>query len=168
MRWLPNALTGACVAAAVARVAAVWPRLPAVMASHFDAAGNPDGAMPRGAFFTTIAFVCGATVLLPLLGGLLLRHMPAGAINVPHRDYWLAPERRAESIARLERTFAWFPVPLAALFAFTLELTIQANMQRTGLNAGAMWTGLALVVASFAILIVKLHRTFGPPPPSAA
>lgn len=164
MRQLPNALIGACVVATVARVAAVWSQLPPIMASHFDAAGTPDGAMPRGAFFTTLAFACGATVLLPVLAAVLLRHVPAGAINVPHRDYWLAPERRAESIDRLQRSIAWFPVPLAALFALVVELTLQANIQRTALNAGALWTGLGLFVVTLGLLIAKLHRQFGSPP----
>src|SRR4051794_16547662 len=117
MRWLPIAVTVACVTAGVARVAAVWSRLPAVMASHFSAFGTPDGAMPRDAFFTSLALGCGAAVLLPALAPQVLRHVPAAAINIPHRDYWLAPERRAASIARLEHWLAWFPVPVAALFA---------------------------------------------------
>jgi hypothetical protein len=134
------------------------------MASHFDAAGNPNGFLPRSAFFTVMAFACGAAVVLPALAPLGLRHIPASAINIPHREYWLAPERRAASIARLERWLAWFPAPIAALLALTTELVIEANLRHTALNAWALWTGFALFAASLAILIALLYRQFGSPP----
>jgi hypothetical protein len=165
MRWLPNAVTGACVAATVARAAASWSELPPVMASHFDAAGNPNGFLPRSAFFTIMALACGAAVVIPALAPLLLRHIPASAINIPHRDYWLAPERRTDSVARLTHWLAWFPVPLATLFALTTELVIDANVRHTALNSGVLWTGLALFLASLAFLIGQLYRQFGSPPP---
>jgi hypothetical protein len=163
MRWSPTVLIAACVAAGVARAAAAWSRLPPVMASHFSAAGTPDGAMPRGAFFTTLAIACGAAVLLPALTPRLLRHVPAGAINIPHRDYWLAPERRVATIARLEYWLGWFPVPVAALFALIVELVVEANLHHTSLNAAALWTGLALFAGSLMLLIRQLYREFALP-----
>jgi uncharacterized protein DUF1648 len=164
MRWLPIAVIAGCIAASGARVAAAWSQLPPVMASHFDAAGNADGFMARGAFFTSLALIFGTLVLMLTLLPLLLRVVPVGAVNVPHREYWFAPERRAASLARLERGLAWFPVPIAALFVQSIELTIQANLHRTGLNSGAFWLGLALVLGSYAILTAKLYRQFASPP----
>jgi hypothetical protein len=164
MRWLPTAVTAGCIVASVARVAAAWSQLPPVMASHFNAIGNADGSMARDAFFTSLALIFGAIVLALASCPLLLRVVPVGAVNVPHRDYWFAPERRAASVARLERGLAWFPVPVAALIALVVELTIQANVHRSALNASALWIGLALMLGSYSILTAKLYRQFAVPP----
>jgi Protein of unknown function (DUF1648) len=168
MRGLPTALTGACVAAAIARTTAVWSQLPLVMASHFNAAGTADGFMPRGPFFTSLTIAFGTCLLVLALPPLLLRHVPGPAINIPHRDYWLAPERRSASVARLERVLAWFPVPVSAFMALVVELTIEANVHHSPLNSGALWTGLALLLGSLSILIRRLYRQFPSPPSSVS
>ena len=73
--------------------------LPARVASHFDGAGRANGWMSRDAMLGwqlgTVLFIAarfeGIVALQPLL--------PAEVVNLPHRDYWLAPERRAATDA---------------------------------------------------------------------
>ena len=75
--------------------------LPARVASHFDGAGRPNGWMARDGF---VLFQCGLVLTLGALfgiGGRLLKVTPNGWINLPNKNYWLAPERRAESVAVL-------------------------------------------------------------------
>jgi MFS family permease len=59
LAWLPMA----GVAALALRVVAVWDQLPAVVMSHFDAQGNPNGYMPRTAF-VMMSF---ATLIIPVV-----------------------------------------------------------------------------------------------------
>src|SRR5262245_12841102 len=82
--------------------------LPAVVASHFGASGLANGYMPRGTYLTVL--------LLVVIGGpLLLAYLPYSIsrkrvtrLNVPHRSYWLAPQRVAGTQAFLWHHGLWF------------------------------------------------------------
>ena len=68
--------------------------LPDPAAVHFTGAGNVNGWMPRWQFlsFMTVMLL----VLIVLFWGirLLLPRIPVWMFNLPHKDYWFAPERR--------------------------------------------------------------------------
>ena len=76
-------------------------RLPLRVASHFDGAGTPDGWMLRGPYLWTMAGV--SVGLNAFLVGIFysVRYFPTSTFNLPHRDYWLAAERRGETFAFL-------------------------------------------------------------------
>lgn len=74
------------------------PQLPPVVASHFGADNLPNGAMSRDGYRNFMLFFIMA---VPLLASLPLGWLPARypkTLNIPHRDYWLAPERREASL----------------------------------------------------------------------
>jgi uncharacterized membrane protein len=148
---------------AVFLVWSAWGDLPLRMESHFDAGGRPDGYMSRDAFFATLATLGGGTVLLLMLVPVLLRVVPSSAINLPHRDYWLAPERREPSIQRIAVCCGWFAVATAALFVMVVALTLRANVEHTGLDMTACRTGLGLYLASTVLLLVGVYRQFRRP-----
>ncbi len=96
--------------AVVALTQAVWhyQHLPERVAVHFDARGNANGWTTRHQNLVT---QCGLVLLVAgLMQGLAwgLPRMPANLINLPHRDYWLAPPRRAA-------TFEWLGAMLLAM-----------------------------------------------------
>src|SRR5690242_12009536 len=71
--------------------------LPPIVASHFGADGVANGFMSRYAY---VSFMLAVTVVTPLLVVLLpriLREISPNLLNLPHREHWLAPERREES-----------------------------------------------------------------------
>ena len=75
-----------------------YDKLPLIVPSHFDGQGNVDGEMGRGAFYALFA-----GMHLLFLGGFLvlahfLKKLPDSMINCPNKDYWLAPERREQSV----------------------------------------------------------------------
>ena len=82
-------------------------RLPPVVASHFDAAGVPNGWSSRPVY-ALLLIVIG--VLLPLgIAGLitsLTRRGPA-RLNIPARDYWTRPENSEEAVLRV-RAYVWW------------------------------------------------------------
>ena len=102
-------------------------RLPERVASHFNASGAADGWMSRGNY---LAFIVSLAVFLPgIVVGLCfaLRYMPAWTFNLPNRDYWLAPGRRAATNAHFFRQSLWFAC-LAIAFVIGVHLTIvEAN-----------------------------------------
>jgi serine/threonine-protein kinase len=105
-----------------------YPRLPDSVASHFDGAGRSNGFQSRSMF---LAFHAGAIVLVTaifLLLPALLHRIPPGLINMPRRDYWLAPERRESSIALMAMLLTWFGVATLALLTVVMELVLRANL----------------------------------------
>ncbi len=80
------------------------PSLPERVASHFGANGLANGYMSRDGYQVFIlAFALGIPLFVVAMVGLLPRAFPA-AINLPDRDYWLAPERREDTLGYL---FGW-------------------------------------------------------------
>src|SRR5215475_5458980 len=111
--------------ASAARVLACVSRLPYPVAVHFDAAGTPNGWMPPPLF---AAFHLGLLALLAAVFlGLprTLRRLPAHLINLPRKDYWLAPERREATLARLGDRLAWLGLAVIGFVTFGEELVLR-------------------------------------------
>jgi hypothetical protein len=81
-------------------------------------------------------------------------------INLPNREYWLAAERRAETLGYFKRFFFWFGAATYALFfdifgqAFRVGLGKSAALQHPGLD-------LALYAAVVLVLVGAMFRRFG-------
>ena len=103
--------------------------LPPMVASHFVAGGTANGFLPRSDY---LALMIGVTVGLPFLMvslSFIVRLVPPRLINLPNREYWLAPERSAETLAYLERQGSCFGVLLAGFLCFVHWLVVNANRQ---------------------------------------
>jgi serine/threonine-protein kinase len=77
--------------------------LPEVVAVHFDISGQADAWAERG---VSLLVLLVAGVGIPLFVGALfivLRFLPPYLLELPNRDFWLAPARRAWTHARLLR-----------------------------------------------------------------
>src|SRR5207237_1170658 len=82
--------------------------LPERVATHFDASGQPNGWMSRHGHIIFIMLLGLALPLLVAGSFFCLRFFPGRGINLPHREYWLAPERRAGTFSYLLRHGLWF------------------------------------------------------------
>lgn len=106
------------------------PQLPNRVATHFDGSGQPNGWMSRSShlLFTTFFGIVFPLLVVGIF--FILRFLPERSLNVPHRDYWLAPERRVETFAYLLRHSLWFAC-MAVCFVIGIHfLVIQANSQQ--------------------------------------
>jgi len=75
--------------------------LPDRVAMHFGFNGAPNG---WGSLQVHIALMIGLqTSMLLLMASLpwIVRKTPREMVNIPNRDYWLADERREETVARI-------------------------------------------------------------------
>lgn len=135
-----------------------------VVATHFGASGEANGYMPRVSY---VRFMLIFVVVLPLgLNFLIARvlRLPAARINIPHRDYWLAPERRSGTIGRLQGHMKFFGVLLATFLCYVHWQVVQANTHAPPvLDSGRFSTGLATFMAALITWIVILRRDFRPP-----
>ncbi|HEX5737882.1 MAG TPA: hypothetical protein VFY22_05180 [Hydrogenophaga sp.] len=103
--------------------------LPPIVASHFDGTGAANGFM-SSEFYTwfMLAFVVGLPLLLTYLPAFVFNRSSA-RFNLPNEAYWLAPERRQETVSFLCRHMARFGMLLALLFCYSHWLVVQANVQ---------------------------------------
>jgi len=130
-----------------AYVASSYGELPARVASHFDILGRPNGWMSRE---TCVGFTVGLGIFMPALvvGAMAgADRIPVSFINLPHRDYWLAPERRRETSSLLLLYALWFAC-LNVLFVTGLHgLIVQANLPGQGQHLSGI--GITLVAGGF-------------------
>ncbi len=134
--------------------------LPDPMASHFNGAGQADSWMSKQGFFALegvilLIVICEFT-FLPFL----IKKMPDSLINLPNKNFWLAPERRAETFAAIGRGFEWFSIMLLALFIAVNQLVFRANIRGENLNAIAIWTVLGIFLLFTLIWMIKFIRHF--------
>jgi uncharacterized membrane protein len=153
---------GLCLLGA-ARVAQVWAELPERMASHFGPTGAPNAWAGKAGFFVLFATISAFVVGMLLGVGWMVRVLPAGMINLPQRDYWLSPERRAQTVGHMARWGGTVAVATTAFLLFSLELVLRANLHQRGLHNGAMWTGLVAYMAFIVGMSLYLLRVFRRP-----
>lgn len=137
-------------------------RLPARVASHFGGSGLPDGWMDRSSYVLfSIALLLGTTAIF---GGvaLLVRRLPAQWINLPNRDYWLAPERGAMTRRHIAAWCYAFGAILNVFLVFVFHLAYRANLSDpVALNTTAMMLGLAVYLAVTLGSVVAMLVRYG-------
>ncbi len=128
-----------------AQVAFYFSRLPDPVATHFGTGGEPDGWSSKTSFALTWIGVSLALYLLFFGIARLLAVMPSSMVNIPHRDYWLAPERRQPTVAVLDDWLGGIVAGTAMFLIVLLQLIINANLSGSGLGIGFMWAMVAFL-----------------------
>lgn len=132
---------------ALAQNAWYWQNLPERVATHFNAAGKPDGWMGRDA---ATMMMIGLQTLMPLLFvaiAYMLYFIPPSMINIPHREFWLHPDRRQASISFVARSTAAFSLGLSLFLLGMNHLTFLANTRHGVLNPLGFWALLGTFLA---------------------
>ena len=108
----------------------LWFVSPDVMAAHFNVQGNPDRFVPKLDFFgfqaQTVLVVLGLSLVLQVLPLVL----PVQWINMRNREYWLSPERRANTVNRLSSFGAALFTVILIVIQVGFELAVSANLQK--------------------------------------
>lgn len=132
-----------------------WNQLPDRVATHFNWRGEPDAWMSKHA--ATLAMCCFqlGMPLLMLVMAELVAVLPVRWINLPHREIWLSPERRGETIAYVRGFMARIAVLLTIFFLALNHLVFRANRDSTNLNS--LW--FAGVLLTFLLCIFQQTRS---------
>jgi uncharacterized membrane protein len=103
--------------------------LPLTVASHFDAAGQPNAFMSRSGY---TRFVLCLVVGLPVTVVSILTAVYSRAtdLKLPNREYWLAPQRLDRTRAFLVAHGVWFGSLLVTLVCCVHWLELGANRQQ--------------------------------------
>lgn len=148
------------VVAAVLHMIYYYPLLPDRMASHFDACGRPNGWSDKIAFFLIYASVVFLMSAIQIMTRRSLAKTPASLINLPNKDYWLAPERRAESMAILERYMTGFWSATFIFLICTIDLAFGVNLGRSHVLGKWFFVLLAAFILFTLAWTVSLIRRF--------
>lgn len=159
-----HALFLALVAAAIAQALWQHDRLPERVASHFNAAGVANGWMSRDS--QTAAHVGVALFMAAMFEGIawLGPRLPKELINLPHRDYWLAPERRAATQAWLDGLVRLLGCVLMAFLLALFHQVYRANLGAKPMLTlpTALITGGLLVTTG--LILAGVFLRFARPP----
>lgn len=139
----------------------VYPLLPERIASHFAYDGTPNGWQTKDDFFMVLFVVIATSAFVAFFLPLLMSIMPDALINLPNKQYWLAPERRAETHRFLGAQMGWFGCgPLFVLLYATWQ-AIKVNLPHAEhFNSQGMIEVLIGFVILAALLTVHMVRHF--------
>jgi uncharacterized membrane protein len=143
-------------------IAATYQQWPESVATHFDLSGNPNGWMDR--IPNIVAYVALGFALPLMIYGLfcLASVFPTHLVNIPHRAYWLAPERRDSTMRELRRQSLWFGCLIllynAGLYLVTLEANQHDPPRITSNYIVLLFCGFLLSVAIWVVFLIRRFR----------
>jgi uncharacterized membrane protein len=165
-RWFAIILLGVVLVAFLGFVNGTAPLLPDRVASHFNAQGRADGWMSKSGYLTFVSLMGVGLPLLIVVLSYATRFIPDWAVNLPNKDYWLAPARRAETARRLSSYSAWLCCAQTCLLGVIHALTIQANRTaEPAINTVVFLVILSLFLVAVALWVFGLYRQFNRPRP---
>jgi uncharacterized membrane protein len=148
----------------IAFLFATLDRLPPQVATHFDAAGVPNDGMTRKGH---ALFLVGMGTGLPLFliaTFAWVRALGGKGCNIPHRSYWLAPERRQAAMDFILAWGLWLAVVMVVFMGALHWLILRANAsQPPQLASGDLLLVVAGFLAAVIAWIVVLFVRFGRP-----
>lgn len=147
-----------CVLLAAFQTVYYYDQTPPVMASHFDGQGHPNGSMTKSGFFGLHLGIVALMTLVFLVLPAILPHIPIALINLPRKDYWLAPERKDATLQRMSGQLTWFGCATLVFLIGVMELVIRANLPGANgtLPSDILWGMLVVFLAFTAVWTVTL------------
>ncbi len=133
------------------------PKLPDPVASHFDFQGRANGFLGKSSFaYVTLGLQVGFTAFWFTLAW-LLQFIPSQLINIPRREYWLAPNRRDSTLAYVANWLLWFAAGTQAFFVGLNQLVIGENLEGATMAWFPVLMAVYLVSVVAAVVLLQLH-----------
>lgn len=151
------------VALALIQVIYYYPQMPDIVASHFDGLGAANGWAGRNGFF-------GLYLVIILMLVIVFEFVPRWSqsrsnfgMKLPHRDYWLAPERVQQTRAFFRRQMCLMGIAHMLLAIYAIQLVILANFDpQPRLHPSIGWA-LALYFACLGAWLIRFYLRFRKP-----
>ena len=102
--------------------------LPERVASHFNAQGLADGWMQKGSFLALFAIINGLMAMTFLGIPLWFNRISYELFNLPNKEYWLAPERRGQTLLNLKQHVLGMGLLTIIFLIYTFQDVIHANL----------------------------------------
>ena len=161
---LPRILFLAIVLAAIGQCVHDFPLLPDRLASHFNASGMPNGWMPKSQFMFLYAVVFLPALAIEFWVSSRIADKPVSKLNLPNKEFWLAPERRTETFAFFASFFAWYGCVFLFVMEFAMGLAMRANFDSPPrLPTGPIVSDIAGFVLFNVVAVITMFRRFSKP-----
>ena len=161
MRLLGFVLLLVGIVITLVQLTLIGPQLPEKVASHFGADGQPDGWTSSTVLLILYGVLQfgGAALMIGLAK--LIWILPDSLLNIPNKDYWLAEERRSQTL-QINTNMLIFIAGLTAMFlAGIFQMIFQANLNnQQALPMALFWVELAVYLVLVIGVVVNLHRRF--------
>jgi uncharacterized membrane protein len=138
-----------------------YPLMPEKMAVHFNASGMADGWGGKQGFFAMFGIVF--ALLTVLIGGIsqVIRLLPYTWINLPNKDYWLAPDRRKQTQDRIASQMLFIGCVTMLLLDGVMYLSFRANLlPKPAMPSDILWGMLAVFFVINIASIICIIRSF--------
>ncbi|MBI2375389.1 MAG: DUF1648 domain-containing protein [Deltaproteobacteria bacterium] len=155
---------GLLAAAGMVQFLTGFSSMPETMATHFGPSGAADGFAPKSAWPFVQAIMLGLPLLIGLGTPELVGRIPVELVNLPNKEYWLAPERRATTLDAFREELAWFGSFMLAFMLWVTHLVFDANRRHGPLSNSGMIMGLLVMLAVTIVWCVRFFRRFRLPP----
>jgi uncharacterized membrane protein len=144
----------------LAVLAATYRQLPLRVASHFGVDGVANGWASRESYAWTLIIILTAVTLAIAGSAAIIRITPTNLVNLPHREYWLAPDRREATIGVVQR-FGFIMAGLTSLLFLAIHLlTVAANESQPAVLSSAVWWLLGAFLAATGAMVFMLYKRF--------
>ena len=165
MRKFPPLLFAMLLGGAAVFILVLTRQLPELVAIHFDASGRPNGFTTReGCRDFMLLSTLGAPLLIVIATSLVPRLLPGSMINIPNRDYWLAPERARDSLVFLSEQGVWFGCILVLFLAGVDLMLVKANgVSPPAFPSSAFIATMMLFFCAIALWAMRTFRRFRRP-----
>lgn len=158
---LPRLMYCATLFIGLLMMAYYYPQMPQRMAAHFDAGGGVNGWQSRDGFFLLMVLVISSSALISFLAPRQIASQPNNRIKLPNRDYWLAPERREQTMNFIAAMMGWFGCGVLVVLIAGTYLAMRANLAADGrFNSRAMLMVLGIFLASLLVWMIRFIRHF--------
>ncbi|HKV62354.1 MAG TPA: DUF1648 domain-containing protein [Candidatus Acidoferrum sp.] len=158
---LPKLVYGLLASVGLLYFSLSYPQLPDPMASHFNASGVATAWMPKSGFFMLILVVTLAAGVPVFVVSKSLAKLPNEKMNLANKEYWLAPERRTETLQYLGIQMGWFGCALLALLFSGLYNAVAANLRPSHtFDSTSFYVALGAFSAFIIFWLVRLLSHF--------
>jgi hypothetical protein len=143
---------------------ASWRMLPDRVAVHFGRGGVADNWASSGANLLITLGMDAVLFVSLFFSPRLAVILPAKWVNLPNRQYWLAPENRVRAKAKLAASLYRFGVAIF-LFLLVVELlALQANLSDpVRLNEAFLFCALGILMVYSIAWCIFFYRSFRVP-----
>ena len=129
--------------------------------------GGPGKEASRPVFAALMAFVALNALLASHHFALWVGRRWPNQINLPHKEYWFAVERREESLQRLATHLSGLGFQLVLLVAWIYAWPM-LNDKLGSAATGFAWTAGGLLTLAFVLWVVRQYKLFPAPPKPTA
>ncbi|MBC8391882.1 MAG: DUF1648 domain-containing protein [Deltaproteobacteria bacterium] len=162
---LPLIILGTLAAVTVIQVGHFYPHLPDLVVSHWGPGGTPDGWLNKVAFFWAMAISeLGTTGFFVTITLALPNEITKRWWNLPHKEYWLALERRSSTVRYVQIHTLWIAVIIETAMVLLWQSTINANVKPELRWPADFWWTLIVMTVIIVVWMVRYFRHFSSDP----